>query len=105
MARWVRANLGKETPLHFSGFTPMYKMRHLPPTSLQTLEAARDIATAKVWSTSTSAIARAKTARTPTVPECRKLLIQRVGYHACCRIGLKDGHCPDCGKEIYGVWK
>ena len=28
LARWVKANLGRETPLHFSGFTPNYKMQH-----------------------------------------------------------------------------
>ena len=31
LARWVKTNLGSETPLHFSRFFPRYKMRHLPP--------------------------------------------------------------------------
>ncbi|GAI48525.1 unnamed protein product, partial [marine sediment metagenome] len=44
LARWVKVNLGGETPLHFSGFYPHYKMRNLPPTSLKALEIARQIA-------------------------------------------------------------
>jgi len=44
LVRWVRANLGGDTPLHFSRFFPRYQMRHLPPTSLKTLDMAREIA-------------------------------------------------------------
>ena len=36
LARWVRDNLGAETPLHFSRFYPMYKLANLPPTPVAT---------------------------------------------------------------------
>ena len=42
-AKWIRANAGFETPLHLSRYFPCYKMK-LPPTPLETLERARDIA-------------------------------------------------------------
>ena len=41
LARWVRGNLGENTPLHFSRFYPHHKMSHLPPTSAETLDRAR----------------------------------------------------------------
>ncbi len=37
-------------------------------------------------------------------PQCQKLLIQRIGFSVL-QNRLRDGHCPDCGKEIYGIWK
>ena len=37
-------------------------------------------------------------------PGCKKLLIERSGYTVL-QNQLKNGNCPTCGKEIYGVWK
>jgi pyruvate formate lyase activating enzyme len=104
LVRWVRANLGKETPLHFSGFTPMYKMRHLPPTSLQALESARDIAAGEGLEYIYIGNRQSKNGENTYCPQCKRLLLQRVGF-AVLQNRLKDGHCPDCGKEIYGIWK
>lgn len=44
MCRWLVANGLAKTPLHFSRFFPRYKMLDLPPTPVQTLRAARQIA-------------------------------------------------------------
>jgi len=44
MCRWLRENDLAEVPLHFTRFYPRYKMSDLPPTPLQTLRAARQIA-------------------------------------------------------------
>ena len=104
LARWVRANLGKETPLHFDGFTPMYKMRHLPPTSLQALESARDIAVSEGLEYVYIGNRQSENGANTYCPHCQKLLIQRVGFTVL-QNRLKDGHCPDCGQEIYGIWK
>lgn len=104
LSGWVRANLGKETPLHFSGFSPLYKMQHLPPTSQQTLETARDIAMSEGLEHVYIGNRQTEKGENTYCPECRKLLIERVGYSVL-QNRLKDGHCPDCGKEIYGVWK
>ena len=41
MTTWIRDELGEDTPLHFSRFQPMYRMRNLPPTPTDTLERAR----------------------------------------------------------------
>lgn len=106
LARWVKANLGGETPLHFSGFSPRYKMRHLPSTSLKTLDTAREIAISEGLDYVYIGNIRSKTSQNTYCPGCKGLLIERVGFgYTILQNRLKDGCCPDCGKEIYGVWK
>jgi len=35
MCRWIKENLGEDTPLHFTRFSPNYKLMHLSPTQFQ----------------------------------------------------------------------
>ncbi|MEL4305175.1 AmmeMemoRadiSam system radical SAM enzyme [Methanococcoides sp. LMO-2] len=44
LSTWVYENLGADTPIHFTRFQPHYKMKHLPPTPVETIEMAHDIA-------------------------------------------------------------
>jgi pyruvate formate lyase activating enzyme len=104
LARWIRANLGRDTPLHFSGFYPRYKMQHLPPTSLEKLEEAREIAISEGLDYVYIGNVRSKEGENTYCPGCKNLLIERKGY-TILQNRLKDGHCPDCRKEIYGIWK
>ena len=104
LARWIKANLGRETPLHFSGFYPQYKMKNLPSTSLQTLETAREIAINEGLDYVYIGNVRSKEGENTYCPGCKNLLIERKGY-TILQNRLKDGFCPDCGKKIYGVWK
>ena len=104
LARWIRANLGSDTPLHFSGFSPKYKMRHLPPTSLKALEMAREIAISEGLDYVYIGNVRSKEGENTYCPGCKSLLIERKGYFIL-QNRLKEGCCPDCSKEIHGVWK
>jgi len=104
LAHWVKANLGSDTPLHFSRFFPRYKMRHLPPTSLKTLDMAREIAISEGLHYIYIGNIQSKFGQNTYCPGCKVLLIERIGY-TILQNRLKDGCCPDCGKEIYGVWK
>lgn len=45
MCFWVKDNLGANVPLHFSRFSPSYKLTRLPSTPVKTLEKAIKIAT------------------------------------------------------------
>ena len=44
MCEWIKENLGEDVPLHFSRFSPAYRLTHLPPTPVKTLELAIKIA-------------------------------------------------------------
>jgi len=104
LCRWVKANLGGETPLHFSRFFPRYKMRHLPPTSLKTLDLAREIAMDEGLQYVYIGNILSKEGQSTYCPECKKLLIERTGY-TILQNRIEQGRCPDCKKEIYGVWQ
>src|SRR4030042_439479 len=44
MCLWIKKELGPDTPIHFSRFYPLYKLKNLPPTPVSTLEKARPAA-------------------------------------------------------------
>ncbi len=44
MCDWLAENLGPDCPLHFSRFHPAHKLTNLPPTPVDVLLEARDIA-------------------------------------------------------------
>jgi pyruvate formate lyase activating enzyme len=104
LTRWVKENLGSEIPLHFSGFYPQYKMRHLPRTSLKTLEMAREIGIGEGLHYVYIGNVRSKEGENTYCPGCKGLVIERSGY-TILQNRLQDGRCPDCSTEIYGVWK
>ncbi|MHC4558804.1 MAG: radical SAM protein, partial [Planctomycetota bacterium] len=83
---------------------PRYKMRNLPPTSLKTLELARKIAMSEGMNFVYIGNVASREGQNTYCPGCKSLLIERSGY-TILQNRLKDGFCPDCDKEIYGVWK
>jgi pyruvate formate lyase activating enzyme len=103
MCRWILANLGENTPLHFSRFFPMYKIRNLPPTPVDTLMKARsealDIGLKFVYVGNVLGTGAENT----YCPSCNTLVIKRTG-HSVLENGLSDGKCPKCGTGIPGVW-
>jgi pyruvate formate lyase activating enzyme len=104
LVRWIKANLGVDTPLHFSRFFPQYKLQHLPPTSAETLDTARLMAMAEGMRYVYIGNIASRQGQNTYCPGCRKLLIERSGY-TILQNRLKEGCCPDCGQKINGVWK
>jgi len=104
LSRWVRANLGADTPLHFSRFYPRYRMRNLPSTSDTTLRLARDIAKAEgLHHVYVGNLLNQEWSATYCV-QCGKKLISRTGFHIE-ENHLVDGKCPQCQTQTAGVWK
>ena len=104
LSRWVKENLGPETPLHFSGFTPRHKMLNLPSTPARTLERARQIALAEGLKYVYIGNVLTPEGGITYCPNCNVELIVRRGY-LILKNRLTDDNCPDCNSRIDGVWK
>ena len=104
LVRWIRDNMGCETPLHFLRFFPMHQMTRLPATSPETLNLAHEIAIAEGMNYVYIGNVASKEGQNTYCPKCKKLLVERSGY-IILQNRIKSGSCPDCSEKIYGVWK
>jgi pyruvate formate lyase activating enzyme len=103
MCLWVKRELGADTPIHFSRFYPLYKLRSLPPTPVSTLERARAAALeAGLEYVYVGNVPGHKSENT-FCSRCRKMIIRRVGYMVG-EINIKGGKCAFCGNPIPGIW-
>jgi pyruvate formate lyase activating enzyme len=103
MCLWVKKELGPDTPIHFSRFYPLYKLKALPPTPVSTLEKARAVALSSGLEYVYIGNIPGHEGENTFCPKCKKLLIQRTGYMVG-EVHLKSGKCGYCGKPIPGIW-
>ncbi|HIE09201.1 MAG TPA: AmmeMemoRadiSam system radical SAM enzyme [Armatimonadetes bacterium] len=103
-ARWVRENLGPETPLIFSRFWPKYKMKNLPPTPVDTLERCISIARKEGLKFVYIGNIPGHPAEDTRCPRCGRVVVDRQGARVR-RLLLRGGRCPFCGARIPGVWR
>ncbi len=103
LCQWIKETLGNDTPIHFSRFYPQYKLQNLPPTPIQTLRKASEIARDKglhyVYIGNIPGIPEENT----YCPNCSKIIIGRKGYTVT-EININKGRCKYCNIEIAGQW-
>jgi pyruvate formate lyase activating enzyme len=104
MCLWIKENLGQDTPLHFSRFTPMYKLIALTPTPVDTLEKARKIARDCGLKYVYIGNVPGHEGENTYCPRCKKIVIKRAGYFVE-EINLDNGKCKFCAEKIEGIWK
>lgn len=104
MCDWLVDNGFQDTPLHFSRFQPMYKLKNLPPTPTDTLLKAHE--TARKAGLHYAYIGNAPGAghENTICPSCNKVLIKRMGYRLA-ENNIKNGACAFCNEPIAGVWE
>ena len=103
MCRWIKKNLGPDVPIHFTRFFPTYKMKHLPPTPIKTLEDARKLAAeAGIRYVYIGNVPGHKYNST-FCPECKKKVISR-SHFAVHQVDIIKGKCRYCGYQIPGIW-
>ncbi|MCX5907049.1 MAG: AmmeMemoRadiSam system radical SAM enzyme [Deltaproteobacteria bacterium] len=103
MCTWIKEELGADTPIHFSRFYPLHKLRGLPPTPVSTLEKSRQLAMdAGLEYVYIGNVPGHEGERT-YCPQCKRVLIGRQGYSVK-EMNLAKGKCKYCGKPIPGVW-
>ena len=104
MCHWIVAELGADTPLHFSRFHPQYRMRNLPPTPAEFLSRARaealDAGLKYVYIGNVMGDAGNST----YCPRDGTLLVGRSGFVITDYKLTTDGRCPTCNDRIPGVW-
>jgi len=103
MCFWIKKELGADTPVHFSRFYPLYKLRSLPPTPLATLEKARAIALSTGLEYVYTGNVPGHEGENTYCSKCKKMVIQRTGYMVG-EVRVKGGKCGYCGKPIPGIW-
>ena len=103
LARWIKANLGVDVPLHFTQFHPEYLLKNLPITPVPTLERAKAIADAEGLHYVYIGNVPGHPAQNTYCPNCRKMLVERVGFTAS-QILIRKDCCPFCQHPIPGVW-
>ncbi len=100
LIEWVHDNLGPQTPIHFTRFYPMYKMKDASPTPVATLERAWQMAKDAGMEYPYVGNVAGHEYENTYCPRCGTLLIDRSGFQIARNVITADKKCPDCG---YGI--
>ncbi len=103
LARWMKAEVGTDVPIHFTRFQPLYLLRNLPPTPVETLERAKAVVESEGLQYVYIGNVPGHKAENTYCPSCHQLLIERAGF-TITRMQVKKGRCAKCAQPIPGVW-
>lgn len=104
LCEWLLESVGAEVPLHISRFFPQHRMANIPPTPLDTLTGAQQMAQRMGLRHVYVGNAEVKDGEITCCAGCGARVISRRRYVITeNRIG-SDGGCPECGRKVYGVW-
>jgi len=102
IAERIANELGPKTPWHVTGYSPSYQF-NAPKTPISTLERAWELG--KEAGLGYVYIGNIPGHRYTSTgcPKCGTLLIRRYGFFVTQNL-LQNGHCPECGMAIAGIW-
>jgi pyruvate formate lyase activating enzyme len=100
---WIRENLGKDTPLHFSAYHPMYEIDH-PRTPSNILTEAWRLAKEEGLQYVFMGNVSVPHGSNTVCPKCGELLIQREGYRIAKKNLTDENRCGKCGEKISGIF-
>jgi pyruvate formate lyase activating enzyme len=103
MCKWLVANKMDDCPLHFSRFSPLYKLTQLPATPVQTLLKARDTALNAGMKNVYVGNLPGSDYENTICPKCGKNVVERKGFRVT-QNNITAGKCKFCGEKIAGVW-
>lgn len=99
MCLWIKENVGEEVPVHFSRFTPKYKLANLPPTPEETVKKARQICLDAGLKYVYTGNIDDPTGSTTYCPSNNQPVIKRLGYF------IQENAISSCPVAIPGVWQ
>jgi pyruvate formate lyase activating enzyme len=103
MCDWLADNGLESVPLHFSRFQPLYKLTTLPPTPVNTLEKARQIAFNAGMKYAYIGNVPGHEGENTYCPKCKRLIIERRGF-TILQNHIVNSKCEFCQEKIDGVW-
>lgn len=104
MCAWLYKNGFEDSPLHFSRFSPLHKLTHLPSTPVNVLNKAREIAQNAGLKYVYIGNVPGSNAQNTVCPKCKKIVIERKGYRIL-QNNIINGKCGSCNEAIAGVWE
>ena len=104
MCRWIKGNLGLDTPLHFTKFHPNYHLTHLSPTPVSTLELAYEIAKKNGLKYVYIGNVPGHIYNSTYCPSCNRKVIRRTHFDVI-EMNVVDGKCKFCDFPIKGKWE
>ena len=94
-------SLGRETPLHFTRFHPDYKLLDVPPTPIEVLEKARELAIEEGLKYVYVGNVPGHEGENTYCPNCKALLIERSLFGIkIVDLDLESKRCLVCGEKI-----
>lgn len=103
MCSWIANELGRDIPLHFSRFYPLYKLSALPRTAVSKLEQARAAALDAGLKYVYIAKVVGHDGENTFCPTCGEMIIKRLGF-VIDEMHLENGRCKYCDTPIPGRW-
>ena len=101
MCEWILKVLGPDVPVHFSAFHPDFRMQDRPPTPVETLHRAYDLARRTGLNYVFVGNTHDRQRQTTYCPKCKELLVERDWYELG-RYNLRGDRCGKCDQKIAG---
>ncbi len=105
IARFIREELGPETPWHVTRFFPRYRLLTRPATPLESLHRAYEIGKEEGLRYVYTGNVPGEDGEKTFCWQCGELLIDRYGFGVLSYRLTPEGNCPRCGAKIDGVWE
>ncbi|MEE9323078.1 MAG: AmmeMemoRadiSam system radical SAM enzyme [Candidatus Aenigmarchaeota archaeon] len=96
LVEWIRDNLGKEVPLHFSAFFPQYKVTDISPTPVSAIENAVKLAKERGMKWVYAGNVHGNKYESTYCWKCNIPLIKRIGFS----VHSIEERCPKCGEKV-----
>jgi pyruvate formate lyase activating enzyme len=105
LSKWIVENLGPDTPIHFLRFHPDYKLMHLPPTPIETLERHHKVAKEVGLNYAYVGNVLGHRLEHTYCPGCGKIVVRRHGFDITGWCLDDHNRCTNCGYNVSIVGK
>jgi len=103
LSKWILNEIGPDVPIHFTRFHPEYLLTNLPPTPVESLECAYEIAKKNGINFPYVGNVYGHRYENTYCPKCQAEIIVRSGFKIQ-KLAITEGRCELCGRNIPGVW-